>query len=307
MTSPDLLQQVKKAIASSGYPLEQRVAHALQKHGWHTFHSVTYYNNALKSERELDILAYKLINERRIELRISCKRSASKPWIFFTEDASRYFKHASTLKTFPVSDSPERYKALLGALKGLLFFSHGRSAINFAAFGGKDMAENARTIVRDGLMSALSSIYERLHPHRLLADERGVVVFLLTVFDGNMFESYYDPAIDEDAVKPIDYAQWDTRHEVDIEGRTVPTPNGGTVPIGSVLYWLGNIFRIEVVRWPFFMNYIGQLESTFGKLSPDEVRLLGKPWSPANFPKTVGPMPTFTVSNKYQDRDGVGE
>ncbi|WP_147439267.1 hypothetical protein [Corallococcus sp. CA049B] len=293
MTSPELLSQVKKAIALSGYPLEQRVGHALQKRGWITFHSVTYYNNSLESERELDILAYKLINERRIELRISCKRSANKPWVFFTEDATKYPKHADTLKTFPVSDNRERHKSLLKALQSLLFFSHKRTAINFAAFLGKDLAENARAIVRDGLMSALSSIYAMLSPHRLLADERGTAVFLLTIFDGNMFESYYDPTADEDVVKPIDYTQWDVRHALAMDGQLVPTPSGDTVPLGDVLYWLGSIFRIEVVRWSFFDAYVSQIESVFEKLSPTEAELLGKSWSPLNFPRTVGPAPTF--------------
>ena len=66
----DLKQAVLQAIQKTGYPLEQRVGKCLERHGWEPFYSITYIDPSDKTQRELDIMAYKEIQYRRIELRI---------------------------------------------------------------------------------------------------------------------------------------------------------------------------------------------------------------------------------------------
>lgn len=237
MPDEDLTTRIKRAVRNSGYPLEQRVGYLLEQKGWHAFHSVGYHDPVMSKERELDVLAYKQIRERRIELRISCKRSTAKPWVLFTEDATRYYEHGNTLKVTPVSSELGRYQRICKVLSDLPFFSQQRRAINFTAFSGKDFSNDARSLVRDGLFSSLNSVYHSLFPHALMLDPRGKVTFFLAIFDGRMFESFYDVEANDDEVREIEYGQWDTRLTLTSNVESVKDAQGRKVAVEDALYW----------------------------------------------------------------------
>jgi len=286
----DLKSNIKKAIQNSGYPLEQRVGRFLTKQGWHPFHSVNYTDPISGKERELDILAYKLINERRIELRISCKRSASKPWIFFTEDSSRYRIMTDTLKRTPVRESKD--KEILELLGDLRFFKHERRAMNFTTLSEKDFNNEARALVKDGIYSSINSVHHRIFPRELLFDERGTIYFFITLFDGNMFESYYDEKDDDDIVNEIEYTQYQVKYPLVYDrNQTIPDESGRLVPLGNVMYWFSEWFNVEIVKWSIFGNYLKEIENAFGKLNEDQIQTFGKSWKQENFPKLVGKAP----------------
>ena len=292
MPVDDLHKKIADAVARSGYPLEQRVGHLLELKGWHSFYCINYTDPSSGSERELDILAYKIIQERRIELRISCKRSLSKPWILFTENAEKYLKSGSVLKVTPVLSDINKYKQTLAALKNLKFFSHSRRAINFTVFSGKDLNNDARTLMKDGLYSCLTSVYDRLFPWGLLNDQRGTIYFFVTVFDGLLFESYYDAHTDKDEVTQIDYGQWEKRFQLHHVTDEISDANGRKVPLSSVLYYFSDWFKVEIVTWSYFSEYIEQMEKTFESLTKPQLELFGLPWRTENFPR-VGPRPDF--------------
>jgi hypothetical protein len=232
----ELKNKIAAAVQKTGYPLEQRVSYLLQERDWTPFHSVVYTEPESGKERELDILAYKLINERRVELRISCKRSISKPWVLFTEDSRRYFKSGRILKSTPVVSDPSHQHKVANVLQSLRFFSHTRRAINFTAFSGKDLGDNARSIVKDGLYSALTSVYYRFFPFDLLWDLRGTIVFFVTLFDGPLFESYYDPIAGKDQLDQIEYGQWDTKFRLHSIVKEIKKSDGTLIDLSSVLY-----------------------------------------------------------------------
>lgn len=292
MSVDDLKKKIADAVARSGYPLEQRVGHLLELKGWVPFYSITYTDPSTNSERELDILAYKIIQERRIELRISCKRSLSKPWILFTEDAGRYLKSGSDLKVTPVYSEIGKYKQTLMALKDLKFFCHSRQAINFTAFSGKELSNEARSLMKDGLYSPLNSIYHRLFPHNLLSDQRGTIYFFVTVFDGLLFESYYDISSNEDNITQVDYGQWKKRFQLHRVTDEISDSNGRKVSLSSVLYYFSDWFQVEIVTWNYFSKYIEHLKKTFESLTESQLELFGLPWREENFPR-VGPRPDF--------------
>ena len=289
----DLQKKIANAVARSGYPLEQRVGHLLELKGWHSFYSVNYTDPSSGCERELDVLAYKIIQERRIELRISCKRSLSKPWILFTQDAQRYVKNASVMKVSPVCSDINRYRQRLTVLKDLKFFSHSRRAINFTVFSGKELSNKARALMKDGLYSSLLSVYHRLFPWDLLSDQRGTIYFFVTVFDGLLFESYYDVSCDADKVTQIDYGQWEKRFQLHRVTDEISDANGRKVPLSSVLYYFSDWFRVEIVTWNYFSEYVEHIEKTFECVTESHLELFGLPWRSENFPPGVGPMPNF--------------
>lgn len=286
-----LEEKIRNAVKKSGYPLEQRVGHLLMKKEWCVFYSVNYLDPDSDKERELDILAYKEIGERRLELRISCKRDITKPWVFFTEDASRYYEHGNILKITPVDSDPLRYKKLESVLSSLLFFKNKRRAINFTAFSGDNFKNDTRSLMKDGFYSALNSVYHHIFPYTLVSDQRGTIYFFVTVFDGQMYESFYNADEDKDEIREIQYCQWEKKLSMYSDSETIKDNLGREVPFVNVLYWFSDWFRLEIVKWSFLNKYLDNLEKSFMDVSKDDLNLFGKPWRPENFPKTVEDMP----------------
>jgi hypothetical protein len=293
MSEDELIKRIKGAVRNSGYPLEQRVGCTLERKGWHSFYSIGYPDPITGKERELDILAYKEVRKRRLELRISCKRSTAKPWVLFTEDSTRYYKHGSILKVTPVSSELSRYKRITRVLSDLPFFSHQRRAINFTAFSGKEFSNDARSLVKDGLYSTLNSVYHRLFPHALMFDPRGTVYLFLVILDGRMFESFYNIKTKDDEVVEIEYGQWDSKLTLNSDIKFIKDAQGKEVALGNVIYWFSDWFRLEIVTWLFFERYLDLMEEVFEKVSEKDLSLFGQPWLPENFPSTVGPRPRF--------------
>lgn len=300
MAIEELIQKIEKAVQFSGYPLEQRVGNLLTQRGWHTFHSVVYSVPGSEKQRELDLMAYKIIQERRIELRIACKRSVAKPWVMFTEDDTRYLNIPNTLKVTPVVDDSRRLFAIMNLLYNLPLFSHDRRVINFTAFSGKEFNNEARSLIRDGLYSVLTSVYYHLYPNRLLFDRRGQVTLFLTIFDGLLFDSFYDHSAEKDVVREIDYAKWQTPFSFEYPTKTIPDADGNMIPLSVVLYYFGNWFQVEILRWTYVPKYLDILEATFENIPSKEMDLFGAPWLEENFPTSVSRPPKFerSVSQK---------
>jgi hypothetical protein len=286
----NLKQAVLQGIQKTGYPLEQRVGKCLERHGWEPFYSITYIDPADKTQRELDIMAYKEIQYRRIELRISCKRSTSKPWVFFTDDFPLVHK-SFYLKMTPVSADRERYLKIPKVLKELPFFSCNRIGINYTALFGGQQDKEARPLVRDGLYSALTSVYHDIYPFRLMFDRSGTIYFFVLVFDGSLFESYYDSQSDKDIVNEATHILWKTFFPLARVTKYIQDHNGDDISLSDVIFWFSEDFIVEVVLLDYFEQYLQTVESVFRKLREKDLLLFGDPWIPENFPKIVKGMP----------------
>ena len=283
----DIISKVAAAIEKTGYPLEQKASHLLQERGWTPFHSRIYVEPHSGKERELDILAYKLINDRRVELRISCKRSLSKPWVLFTEDGTRYGNTGKNITVLPLPTKKGQRFRIEEALSSLNLFSHQRSVINYTAFAGKNLGDDARAIVRDGLFSAMNSIYYNVFPHGLMSDPRDKVVFLVTLFDGELFESYFDAETGKNSLEPTAYGQWSTLFRYMTDAKTIIDAEGYSIDLAPVMCWLGNQLTVEIVTLDFFKDYLANIEAVFSGLDADDLAFFGLPWIPENFPKHI--------------------
>ena len=291
MSKAELIKNIKNAVKNSGYSLEQKAGHLLEKKGWAPFYSINYIDPSLGKERELDILAYKIINNRRIELRISCKRSNAKPWILFTEDASRYLEHSSILKMTPVVSDQAQRRKILEVLQTLPFFSHKRKAINYTCLNKDQFNNEARSLMKDGLFSSLNSIHHRIFPDALLFDTRGTIYFFITLFEGNLFESFYNPALDDDEVNEIDYGIYDTTLRLITNKETILNEHGAAIPLSNVLYWFSDWFRVEIITWNIFESHLDRINDTFNAINKIDIECLGKSWDVENFPKIVSGPP----------------
>ena len=85
-----LKQDIKSAIERSGFPLEHKVGNILREHGWQTISNRYYIDDIKGTEREIDIVAYKIYLDKieQIEyittLIISCKKNDKNKWCFLT-------------------------------------------------------------------------------------------------------------------------------------------------------------------------------------------------------------------------------
>lgn len=284
MDKETLITKVEQFVSTTGYPFEQRVAHVLRENDWAVFSPVDYIANA-DQQRELDILCYKIINRRRVELRISCKQSSDKPWIFFTEK-NRYLKFGSDLKFTPVQMNNDIYRNLPNKLNDLLLFQYDRRVTNFTAFSEKKQQE-ARMVIKDGLFSAINSVHHRIFPAKLICDERGTLYFFITLFNGLMFESYYDPESDNNIVQEIEYTQWRTQYKSEAQFREILKYDGTYVPYHEVLRNFSEHFIVEVIKWSFFESYLNHLDITFAELDEDTINVFGKPFEDMYFPHRI--------------------
>jgi Holliday junction resolvase len=79
-------------LNEQGYPLEMRVASALQQRGYRVVQSEYFFDPESGDSREIDVVAFKQKKTNgvlfRISLLIECKRSTDKPWILFTSGAT---------------------------------------------------------------------------------------------------------------------------------------------------------------------------------------------------------------------------
>jgi hypothetical protein len=293
--SDDLLKKVTKAIEATGFPLELETATIARRLGWHDFHSVEYEDPDTGKIRELDLLLYRLVNQRRIELRVSCKSSSNKQFVFFARNMN-YIRCVGDLKITPVVDAGDEHRSIPQPLKGLPCFSAERDAVNYTVFSGERVDREAKALLRDALLSTVTSIHHRILPDSLLFDERGTVYLFVVVLRGRMFEATFNENTNKMDVAECDYARWSGRYSVPSEyfGMEIRNAIGHKVDFSDVFYWFGEHVIVDFVRDTHWPNYLTTVHECFDKLKPDEYRIFGKPWTDENFPATVGPSPRLT-------------
>lgn len=93
MTEP-IEKQIEKDLEKSGYIAELHTGCALQKQGWHITYGETYADRDDKKSREIDIVAYRVFNNKEANLQIvmnlfvEVKQSFKHPWtVFMTHDS----------------------------------------------------------------------------------------------------------------------------------------------------------------------------------------------------------------------------
>lgn len=290
----DLIEKVRQGIRNTGYPLELEAGAVARRLGWHVFHSVQYPDPDTGKMRELDLMVYKIVRGRRIELRISCKSSSNKQFVFFTRPRGHY-PQASDLKFTPVSDNSDQRRRITRDLGVLRFFSEPREAVNYTVLMGDRLDREGKTLLHDALMSVVTSLHYRILPDSLLLDQRGTVYFFIVLLGGRMFDATYDDASGDTVVEEAEYVQWAGRFPMPSSYGALAIQNerGDAVPLENALYWFGPFVRVEFVKSSSFGAHLNHIESVFAALTDDAVQAFGREWSAANFPQIVGDPPTL--------------
>ncbi len=275
----DLEKKLRHAVSKSGFPLEQKVGHLFRSEGWIPFHSVHYQHIPSNQRLELDLLTYKIVKGVRVEYRVSCRRSESKPWVFFTEASSNYTFPIIPLLVLPLPStyseaSFRRGDLLSSSLSKLRGVAHPRRAFNYTTFSGSNFDADARTLMSGAIESAASSHFHYYPP--AFANGRATLVCFLTIFEGRAFECSYDHEADSPNISEIDYCYVDV--PVDRPSFPFVDVDGKDYDWNMVFRWYPNRVRVEVVTVKSLVGLLRHTEQVIGGLSSKALKAWGRPW-----------------------------
>ncbi|MCH7964381.1 MAG: hypothetical protein IH852_10650 [Bacteroidetes bacterium] len=284
----ELLIKVEKALEQTGYPLELEIGAKLTQLGWNIFHSVDYEDPFTDTSRELDILCYKLINNRRIELRIACKSSTNKQFVFFTEP-HHYLRFGTNIKFTPIIDDNEKQRQIPKILKDLPLFSTKNRIVNYTVLTGDKVDKEGRTILRAAHTEVMNSIYHRLFPYELYFDKRGTIYFFIVLIRGIMFNASFNPSTTKITATYSNYEYWHGKFPLPKEkykGRTLEIDEQ-KFSIYDLLHWFGDYMSVEFVNENYIEEYLSIVENCISKLNSEEIQYFGKSWDKENFPENL--------------------
>lgn len=284
----ELLKKIEKALEHTGYPLELETGAKLMQLGWNIFHSVEYEDPITETIRELDILCYKLINNRRVELRIACKSSTNKQFVFFTEP-HHYIRFGTDIKFTPITDDLEKRHQITEILKDLPLYSTKKSIVNYTVLTGDKVDKEGRSILRTAHTELMNSIYHRLFPYELFIDKRGTIYFFIVLIRGNMFNASFNSSIKIIEVTNSEYEYWHGKFPF-VKDKFINQTfeiNKQKLSIFDLLYWFDQHMSVEFINENYFEKYISLIENCISNLNSEEIECFGKSWNEANFPKNL--------------------
>ena len=108
----DLRKKIVEEVQKTGFPLELRTAAHLRTNGYYVAHSVYFIDKDEEKGREIDIRGLKNVFFKRDEreyvvrhvLTIECKKSVSRPWVFFCSQPVSYDQDVNDLQAAGFKD-----------------------------------------------------------------------------------------------------------------------------------------------------------------------------------------------------------
>ena len=231
-------QNIQKAIEHSGFPLEHEVGLILRQHEWSIITNRYYIDDIRGTEREVDIIAYKIHTDdaERIQyvttLIVSCKKSDTKTWCFLTRGTDEkdgnidwtplHFCTTDKRLEFMTNNHREiiinKYKSNI-ATRHLYDFSENVFAYEQLRKSANDNERKQKgEIITCGNEDIYNSIittikavgYEkktRLERYQQHKYKRYYTFHILSIFDGDMVKDYFDDAKEQhiEEIKGIKY------------------------------------------------------------------------------------------------------
>jgi hypothetical protein len=213
-------KRIKTAISKTGFLLEKYVSDILENNGWAVINNRYYIDSITNTPRELDILAYRAKAYQDIyhyfTLLISCKKSVAHDWVFLTKPIQNRNIDLIPMTIYTNSEIIEvtDYRV---QLRNLINDNFERNAPFCDIFGiennvfafqeiENDKPKNDKAIFGsiDSLLKAVNFEIKSL-PTR----KKNMVLYtfyLLTVLDGNMFESNLENnTVEVQEIKNVNY------------------------------------------------------------------------------------------------------
>ena len=190
--------EVLKWLQGQGYPLEMLVAKSFRRAGFRVIQSEYYVDPDLKTEREIDLVAWrtKISSEftARIDMSVECKASSDKPWVLFTSEDTRISRGASVAQRAAsrLGHSLLRRFTDREEIRGLPLFDLPERpgyGLTQAFTSGQDVAFAAAS---SAAKAALHSAVQADSHTRVVPGPVVQVSFSGVVIDGRLFECFLD-------------------------------------------------------------------------------------------------------------------
>lgn len=241
-----LKREIISAIQRSGFPLEHQVGNILREHGWQTISNRYYIDDIKGTEREIDIVAYKLdLDEtENIEyittLIISCKKNEKNKWCFLTRSTDPTDANIDR-NPFHYCTTDERLDYMTKRHKGVLIRQYKsekdvRDLYDFSenVFAyekirvAKDKSEkgkgmfvlNGNTDIYESIITTIKALNfeksSRIKRYEKYRYKRYYTFHLLSVFGGEMVKDHFE----EDGtqvIENIDEIKYLNRHIINNE------------------------------------------------------------------------------------------
>lgn len=261
-----LENKLKKAIETSGFPLELEIGSVLKENHWSVQHSPFYFNIEDLTYKEYDIKATQYGNNIETRLYIECKHSNDKQWVFFAPDALGFIG-IQDLRFFPIKPDFYRLPIPFAYLKDTLFrplswFCDGsRISLNNAIFSGDKKVDS-----RDINNSINTSMKALISDNLLIYDQVPKIPELIkpqlnlsiVVFEGKMF--LYSPSGTRFNLEKTEYIKY--RHEMRFDAwkyaehiRRAPIINR----IQKFEHDIGSNQIVEIIHRALFPQYLKEL------------------------------------------------
>ncbi|MAZ67166.1 hypothetical protein CL652_00085 [bacterium] len=87
--------KVRRSLVKTGFPFEMEIAEFLQRKGYEVEVNEYFLDLEGGKKREIDIVAFKIVDKVRVNLVIECKHSLQDAWVFICSDKkpARYFAY----------------------------------------------------------------------------------------------------------------------------------------------------------------------------------------------------------------------
>lgn len=221
--SSEEMEAYKEEIKKTGFVLEHKVSELLEKHGWNVITGRYYMDYDQETDREIDILAYKVRKKEGVQyytaLIISCKKSEDNAWCFLTRDLK---KKDPNINCYPLSywtnnriiDFMINKKGAENIIKNEFLNSetNGVYEVDKSIFAFQQMNKNSGSPQNDknmykSVMTTIKALeYEKNNLRQRKKEDKAFYNFnLLSVFKGKMIELYFNEDIFPREIENIKY------------------------------------------------------------------------------------------------------
>ncbi len=287
----DRLPILRAAIAGSGLPLGYEVASLARHRGWDVLQEKRPPEDNITSS-QIDLLAYKTISGRRVELRIACVSQPGLSHAFYMQERS-FVPAAWDVKFAPVISDLELRNRLPSQLQGMRLFSCPKEAFTYASFDEAGVQSSTGRL-HSAHENVVLSLEDGIFPG-LLHDQRCRLFLFLVVIRGELYEvSYTSPSAPPEVVE-THYVQVlsERRPRTDDAQRAISNPNNHPVLLSNALHWFGPFVRVEFVASHALEGLLVEIETTLASVSEDDLAPFGRPWRSSSAPKTDGTPPNL--------------
>lgn len=226
-----LKERITKAVSKSGFPLEHEIVTILQSHHWQTITNRYYIDDIKGVEREIDIVAYKIMRDdvEAIEyvtsLIISCKKSDKNTWCFLTTESDyndvninwspyHFCTHDDALKYMSQTNVQQLLSAYKNDYNIAPLFETKHKVAAYQILGEKSSFEG-NTAIHDSIITSIKALNDeklsRIAQHEKDPYKRYYSFHLLSVFEGKMVENFFC-SIGENEILDIDEIKYVNRH-----------------------------------------------------------------------------------------------